>query len=53
MLEMGVDNYELSLTLSNDYVDRSPKKGALMPNAIEVLDYLTIQIPDDHCNQWF
>jgi YjjG family noncanonical pyrimidine nucleotidase len=45
MLEMGVDNYELSLTLSNDYVDRSPKKGALMPNAIEVLDYLQSKYP--------
>lgn len=45
MLEMGVDNYELSLTLSNEYVDRSPKKGALMPNAIEVLKYLHPKYP--------
>lgn len=45
MLEMGVDNYELSLTLSNEYVDRSPKKGALMPNAIEVLKYLQPKYP--------
>jgi putative hydrolase of the HAD superfamily len=45
MLEMGIDEYDLSLKLSNEYVDRSPKKGALMPNAIETLDYLQARYP--------
>ncbi|HRG79706.1 MAG TPA: YjjG family noncanonical pyrimidine nucleotidase [Cyclobacteriaceae bacterium] len=45
MLEMGIDNYELSLKLSNEYVDKSPKKGTLMPNAIEILDYLHPRYP--------
>lgn len=45
MLEMGIDNYDLSLKLSNEYVDKSPKKGTLMPNAIEILDYLHPRYP--------
>lgn len=45
MLELGIDNYDLSLKLSDEYVDMSPKKGTLMPNAIEVLDYLYPRYP--------
>ncbi len=45
MLEMGIDNYDLSLKLSDEYVDKSPKKSALMPNAIEILDYLHPRYP--------
>ena len=41
LLALGVDDYELSLNLSNDYVSESPKKGALMPNAHTILDHLT------------
>ena len=45
LLALGVDDYDLSLHLSNDYVSESPKKGALMPNAIEILDHLTAKYP--------
>ncbi len=45
LLALGVDDYDLSLNLSNDYVSESPKKGALMPNAIEILDHLTAKYP--------
>ena len=45
LLALGVDDYDLSLTLSNDYVSQSPKKGALMPNAIEILDHLAVKYP--------
>lgn len=45
MLEMGIDNYDLSLMLSDEYVDKSPKKSTLMPNAIETLDYLHPRYP--------
>ena len=44
-LALGVDDYDLSLTFSNDYVSESPKKGALIANAIEVLDHLTPKYP--------
>jgi len=40
LLALGIDDYELSLNLSNDYVSEAPKKGALMPNSVELLDYL-------------
>lgn len=45
MLQLGINNYELSLKLSNDYVEKSPKKGRLMPHAIEVLEYLHPRYP--------
>lgn len=35
-----IDDENLSMTLSDQYVLQSPKKGALMPNALESLDYL-------------
>jgi YjjG family noncanonical pyrimidine nucleotidase len=40
LLALGVDDYALSLHLSNDYVSEAPKKAALMPNTIEILDHL-------------
>ncbi len=42
---LGVNDNELSLTLSDEYVARSPKKSALIPNTIEVLDYLYPHYP--------
>lgn len=42
---MGIDNYDLSLKLSDEYVDKSPKKSTLMPNAIETLNYLHPRYP--------
>lgn len=42
---LGVDDTELSLTLSDEYVARSPKKSGLIPNAIEVLEYLFPRYP--------
>ncbi|MBL7873854.1 MAG: YjjG family noncanonical pyrimidine nucleotidase [Cyclobacteriaceae bacterium] len=45
MLEFGIDDYEFSLKLSDEYIDRSPKKGALMPNAKEILEYLHPKYP--------
>jgi YjjG family noncanonical pyrimidine nucleotidase len=36
----GITDEKLSMTLSDEYVLQSPKKGALMPNAIESLEYL-------------
>ncbi len=38
--KMGVDNYTLSLQLSDDYINESPKKKNLMPGAKDMLDYL-------------
>ena len=40
LLQVGVDDYPLSLRMSADYVAESPRKKNLMPFAIEVLDYL-------------
>lgn len=45
LLHLGVDNYELSLKLSEEYVSRSPKKSSLMPHAIETLNYLYERYP--------
>ena len=45
LLALGVDDYDLSLSLSNDYVSESPKKSALMPNAIEILEHLHAKYP--------
>lgn len=40
LLQVGVDDYPLSLQMSADYVAQSPRKKNLMPFALEVLDYL-------------
>ncbi len=39
--ELGINEYDMSLKLSDDYVNESPKKKNLMPGAIPTLDYLT------------
>lgn len=43
--KLGINDYELSLKLSDDYVMESPKKGGLMPHAMETLDYLHTKYP--------
>ena len=43
--EVGVDDYEMSLRLSKHYVSESPKGKNLMPQAIEILDYLAASYP--------
>ncbi|MCW5911115.1 MAG: YjjG family noncanonical pyrimidine nucleotidase [Cyclobacteriaceae bacterium] len=40
LAHFDVDDEKLSMTLSDEYVMQSPKKGALMPHAIESLEYL-------------
>lgn len=40
-LEVGLDNYDLSLKFSNDYLTVSPKKGNLLPHTLEILEYLS------------
>jgi HAD superfamily hydrolase (TIGR01549 family) len=39
--EFGVSEYELSLKLSDDYVNQSPKKKNLMPGTKSILNYLS------------
>ncbi len=43
--EVGVDDYEMSLQLSRDYLSESPKGKNLIPQAIETLDYLAAGYP--------
>lgn len=38
--ELGIDNYDLSLRFSQDYLGLAPTKGNLVPHAIETLTYL-------------
>ncbi len=45
LAKLGVEDSALSLTLSDEYVTRSPTKSGLIPNAIEVLDYLLPRYP--------
>ncbi|MEP2668096.1 MAG: YjjG family noncanonical pyrimidine nucleotidase [Cyclobacteriaceae bacterium] len=40
LLALGVDDYNLSLEMSSEYVALSPTKKNLLPNAKVVLDYL-------------
>lgn len=40
LAHFGITDEKLSMTLSDEYVMQSPKKSALMPNAIESLEYL-------------
>jgi YjjG family noncanonical pyrimidine nucleotidase len=40
LLQVGIDDYPMSLQMSADYVAESPRKKNLMPFAIDVLDYL-------------
>lgn len=41
----GIADEKLSMTLSDEYVLQSPKKSALMPNAIDSLEYLASRYP--------
>ena len=43
--EFNVDEYDLSVQFSTDYVGKSPKKKNLLPHAKEVLDYLNPNYP--------
>lgn len=40
LMALGIDDYNLSLSMSSDYVALSPTKKNLLPNAKVVLDYL-------------
>jgi putative hydrolase of the HAD superfamily len=40
LLQMGVDNLELATAIGDEYLDRLPLQKALMPHAIEILEYL-------------
>ena len=43
--KLGVQDTDLSLRLSDEYVAQSPKKSGLIANALEVLDYLHPRYP--------
>jgi YjjG family noncanonical pyrimidine nucleotidase len=45
LLAAGIDNREMSLKFSEDYLAESPRKGGLMPGSLEVLDYLVKKYP--------
>ncbi len=42
---IGIDDYAMSLKFSGDYLEVSPKKKNLLPNAMEVLNYLHKKYP--------
>jgi YjjG family noncanonical pyrimidine nucleotidase len=42
---VGINNYELSLKFSEEYIQESPKKKNLVPHAMEVLEYLFPRYP--------
>ncbi len=41
LLFFGIDDFQLSVSLGEDYIKESPYRTVLFPNAIETLDYLT------------
>ena len=45
LLEHNIDEYEMSLQFSQDYVSQSPKKKNLIPHAHSVLEYLHPKYP--------
>jgi len=45
LLKYGINEYDFALSFSDEYISQSPKKGVLMPNAMEVLDYLHGRYP--------
>jgi len=45
LMELGVDDYEMSLKFSDEYLQHSPKKKNLMEGCIETLDYLLPKYP--------
>lgn len=45
LLEHNIDEYEMSLQFSHDYVSQSPQKKNLIPHAHSVLEYLHPKYP--------
>ena len=45
LMALGVDDYKMSLDLSNEYIAQSPKKKNLMEGCKETLDYLRPKYP--------
>jgi putative hydrolase of the HAD superfamily len=45
LLEIGINDQPLSLQLSSDYIEHSPKKPNLLEGAKEILDYLFPKYP--------
>lgn len=45
LARMGVDDHQLAEAIGHQYLDILPTKTALMPDAIEVLDYLKQKYP--------
>lgn len=45
LTELGIDNYEMSLRFSHDYVTESPTRKKLIPEAVETLEYLSATYP--------
>lgn len=45
LLQVGVDDAELANAIGIEYLDRLPSQKTLMPNAIELLDYLQLKYP--------
>jgi putative hydrolase of the HAD superfamily len=43
LLELGIDDYEMSLQLSNKYISVSPKKKNLVEGCKEILNYLHLK----------
>ena len=41
----GIDDYEMSVNFSADYLRDSPRKGGLMPGTLEILEYLSPKYP--------
>jgi len=44
-LALGIDDYDMSLALSKEYINESPKKKNLMEGCKETLDYLRPKYP--------
>ncbi len=45
LLDVGIDDHPLSLQLSADYIEHSPRKPNLLDGAKEILDYLFPKYP--------
>lgn len=45
LLALGVDDYKMSLELSHEYIEQSPKKKNLIEGCKETLDYLRPKYP--------
>jgi len=40
LTKFGIDDKECAIKIGNDYVEHSPRKTSLLPNAVETLSYL-------------